>query len=76
MARHHNEDGSRAAGPAVVKLSPAEATVVAQVSRGLTNPEIAAVLGKSEATVKNQLASVYRKLGVHNRIRLMMLFRS
>ncbi len=59
----------------VVKLSPAEAAAVAGVARGLSNKEIADELGKATGTVKNQLVSVYRKLGVNSRIRLMMLFR-
>jgi DNA-binding NarL/FixJ family response regulator len=59
----------------VVKLSPAEAAAVAGVARGLSNKEIADELGKSTATVKNQLAGVFRKLGVHSRIRLMVMFR-
>ena len=67
------EGGSRPQG--VVKLSPAEAAVVAQLACGLSNREIARKLGKSTGTVKNQLVSVYRKLGVRSRIRLMMLFR-
>ena len=66
---------SRGKPPPVVKLSPAEAAAVAGVARGLSNREIAAELGKSPATVKNQLVSVYRKLGVNSRIRLMVLFR-
>lgn len=61
--------------PPVVKLSPAEAEVVAQLARGLSNKEIAAALGKSPATIKSQLARVYHKLGVRSRIRLMVLFR-
>lgn len=59
----------------VVKLSPAEVAAVAGVARGLSNKEIAAELGKSSATVKNQLAGVFRKLGVRSRIRLMVMFR-
>lgn len=59
----------------VVKLTPAEAEVVSHLTRGLSNREIAAQLGKSEATIKNQLRSVYRKLGVANRIRLMVMLR-
>jgi DNA-binding NarL/FixJ family response regulator len=74
MLKDHPE-GSMGGPREVVKLSAAEAVVVAQLSRGLTNKEIARTLGKSVGTVKNQLSSVYRKLGVRNRIRLMMLFR-
>ncbi len=76
MLKDAHDSGARTGGRGgVVKLSAAEAAVVAELSRGLTNGEIARVLGKSVGTVKNQLSSVYRKLGVRNRIRLMMLFR-
>ena len=74
MEPQDNVVGSGALRP-VVKLSPAEAEVVAQLALGLTNREIAAKLGKAPATVKNQLLSVYRKLGINSRIRLMVLFR-
>lgn len=60
----------------VVKLTPAEAEVVAQLARGLSNREIAETLQKSLGTVKNQISNVYRKLGVNNRVRLIMMFRS
>ncbi|WP_415909514.1 response regulator transcription factor [Oleiharenicola sp. Vm1] len=63
-------------GGGVVKLTPAEAAVVAQVVRGLTNKEIARALRKSELTVKNQLAAVYRKLGVKRRLQLIAQFRA
>lgn len=77
MLRDHTGSGSRSSGklPPVVKLSPAEAAVVAGVARGLSNQEIADELRKSPSTVKSQLVSVYRKLGVNGRIRLMVLFR-
>ena len=76
MLQDHTGSGTRPCGkpPPVVKLSPAEAVVVAGVARGLSNKEIARELGKSPATVKNQLVSVYRKLGVRSRIRLMVMF--
>lgn len=77
MLRDHTDHSSRAGGksPPVVKLTPAEAAVVARLARGLSNREIAQELGKATGTVKNQLVSVYRKLGVKSRIRLMVLFR-
>jgi len=51
-------------------LSPAERMIVRQVCAGRNNEEIARVLGKSLGTVKNQLSSVFRKLGVDSRTRL------
>jgi len=58
----------------VVKLTPAEAAVVAQVVRGLTNKEIAHQLRKAEPTVKSQLTAVYRKLGLKRRLQLIAMF--
>lgn len=78
MPKEHNDSAVDAGGKprGVVKLSPAEAMVVAGVARGLSNREIAAERGCAVSTVKSQLVGVYRKLGVRSRIRLMVLFRS
>lgn len=73
MTMRHSEHES---GGGVVKLTPAEAEVVAQAVRGLTNKEIARALRKSELTVKNQLGSVYRKLGLKRRLQLIAQFRA
>ena len=59
----------------MVKLTPAEAEVVSQVVRGLSNKEVAHALRKSEFTIKNQLRSVYRKLGLKRRLHLIAQFR-
>ena len=48
-------------------LSRAEREVVEGVLRGRTNDQIAKERGTSRFTVMNQLASVYRKLGVGSR---------
>ncbi|MBI2511738.1 MAG: helix-turn-helix transcriptional regulator [Opitutae bacterium] len=69
MRFSHHESGG------VVKLTPAEAEVVAQAVRGLTNKEIARALRKSELTVRNQLTAVYRKLGLKRRLQLIAQFR-
>jgi DNA-binding NarL/FixJ family response regulator len=37
------------------------------VARGLGNRAIAERLGKNEKTVRNQLSSIFDKLGVHTR---------
>ncbi len=59
---------------AVVKLTQAEAAVVARAARGLSNREIATALRKSPATVKGQLSSVYRKLHIPGRVQLILMF--
>jgi predicted ATPase/DNA-binding CsgD family transcriptional regulator len=51
-------------------LTPAEHQVVALVVEGLTNPEIAARLFVSRATVKTHLSHIYAKLGIANRTEL------
>jgi DNA-binding CsgD family transcriptional regulator len=48
-------------------LTEAERAVVSGVLRGLSNAQIAATRGASVRTVANQLASVFRKLGVRSR---------
>jgi DNA-binding CsgD family transcriptional regulator len=48
-------------------LTAAEHKSVELLVRGLTNPEIAAVLGVAPNTVRNQLAASYVKLGVSRR---------
>ena len=60
----------------VVKLTPAEAKVAAAAARGLSNREIARLLGKQPGTVKNQLSAVYRKLHLQSRIHLIVTMRS
>lgn len=61
--------------PVLSELSPAERAVAMQVAQGLTNKEIARVLGKSEITVKHQVSSILAKLGVPSRTRLIVLLR-
>ena len=51
-------------------LTPAEQLVAAMAAEGLAYKSIARELGKSPATVRNQLHAVYQKLGVGNRTAL------
>jgi DNA-binding NarL/FixJ family response regulator len=57
-------------------LTRAERAVVALLMTGCANREIAAARGSTESTVKHQLVSVYRKLGVASRTRLIALILS
>ncbi len=55
-------------------LTPAERDVALFAIKGLTTPEIAAIRGTSEGTVKAQTAAIYRKAGVSGRPQLLSLF--
>ena len=54
-------------------LTPRETEVMKLVCEGLTNAAIAATLGTSKSTVKNQLSTILAKLGVSNRTELAVL---
>jgi DNA-binding NarL/FixJ family response regulator len=53
-----------------VKLSPKELRIVAGVTQGLRNKDIAQEVGTTEQVVKNYLRKVYDKLGVSDRLEL------
>lgn len=61
--------GRRAAGEddEFSPLSPREIEILGFVSRGLSNKEIANILGISDQTVKNNITSILRKLQVNDR---------
>jgi DNA-binding CsgD family transcriptional regulator len=56
-------------------LSPAELEVLRWFCRGLTAPQISQTLFRSPHTVKTQLNSIYKKLGVHSRAELLSFFK-
>jgi DNA-binding CsgD family transcriptional regulator len=60
--------------PFLEGLGEREAQVAQLASRGLRNAEIAAMLGTSAQTVKNQLRRVFVKVQVSNRTELAMLW--
>lgn len=53
-------------------LTKAEREVLALVAKGLSNPDIAAQLGKSEKTVRNQVSSLMEKTGLSTRSELIV----
>lgn len=58
------------------QLSAKEIQVATMVWQGKTNPEIAATLGCTEQVIKNQLRSVFDKLGVWSRLELALYIAS
>jgi len=65
----------RPAGRTDSALTPAEQRVCELLLTGQSNKEIASELGRAEATIKNQVASILRKHGVPSRARLLALRR-
>jgi DNA-binding CsgD family transcriptional regulator len=55
--------------PPFTTLTPAERLVAAHVVEGLSSKEIAAVLGRAEATIKHQISSILSKTGIPTRAR-------
>jgi DNA-binding NarL/FixJ family response regulator len=58
--------------PALAELTAREREVLAEISSGLSNTEIAEVLHISEATVKTHVGHVMAKLGLRDRIQVVV----
>ena len=54
------------------RLSRREKQIVDALLAGRTNKEIARQLGVSDQTIKNQLTTLYRKVGVSSRLELVL----
>jgi DNA-binding NarL/FixJ family response regulator len=69
------ESQARAGGSArgkLAALTPREQEIVSLIGEGLRNDEIARRLGITPKTVKNQLTTVFEKLGVASRLELVV----
>jgi DNA-binding NarL/FixJ family response regulator len=64
------QDGLSVASRAVARLSAREREIVAEVSDGATNRDVAEKLRITERTVKNHLSTIFDKLGVSSRLEL------
>jgi DNA-binding CsgD family transcriptional regulator len=53
--------------PTIAVLTPRERQVLSHLPLGHSNAQIALALGSAERTVRNQLSSIYEKLGVGSR---------
>ena len=56
-----------------MRLTPGELAVITLIFQGKTDPQIARTRATSRRTVLNQVASIFRKLGVKNRLELLAL---
>jgi DNA-binding NarL/FixJ family response regulator len=72
--RHPPRPGqsSTQAAASVADLTPRERQVLTLVSRGKSDPEIAAELQLARNTVRNHVASLYQKLGLNRRSALIV----
>lgn len=61
------------AGDGSEELSNREEIILAQVSKGLTNKEIARGLNLREKTVKHYMTNIMQKLGVRNRLEAVLM---
>lgn len=59
--------------PPVVKITPREREIIEAILGAASNRAIAERLGISEQSVKNRLTSLYKKLGVGNRLELVLV---
>jgi two-component system nitrate/nitrite response regulator NarL len=57
---------------ALERLSPKELAIVSCITQGMRNKEIAHKLGTTEQVIKNRLYRVYDKLGVSDRLELVL----
>jgi DNA-binding NarL/FixJ family response regulator len=60
--------------PILNSLTSAERLVAVHVAQGMSNKEIAALLGKAEPTVKHQVSSILRSANVQSRCQFIALY--
>lgn len=76
LLKNGDPDGAKATngshGPKPETITPREVEVISMIGKGLKSKVIAERLGISEATVRHHLSSIYGKLGVDDRLNLVI----
>jgi DNA-binding NarL/FixJ family response regulator len=79
LVRHVARNGEHMNAPRATQdfgLTPRERAVLAQLSHGATNKDIARALELAEGTVKNHVSSAFAKLGVTDRLQAALVART
>ena len=71
----HRKPPENPANEALAELTQREREIVRLIVEGASNKEVAANLNISERTVKGHLSNVFQKLGVADRLKLMLYVR-
>ena len=71
----HRKPAEKPAQPALSELTQREREIVRLIVEGASNKEVASALAISERTVKGHLSNVFQKLGVTDRLKLMLYVR-
>jgi DNA-binding NarL/FixJ family response regulator len=71
---HGIVDAELNAADAIGSLTPKQFRVASMVSQGLLNKQIAYELCVTEATIKAHMTEIFRKLNVHSRTQVVMIF--